>query len=445
MACLILIVLKEVSLQNAIIEVLELTELYLIEGTFNEFSMEILDRKLSTYEKDVYAVISRALSENETLQFDRIFDFKAPNGIKKLQWPNDTAIEVKYRLIYSSLSAIKYNFEHTSLKKLVVVVFENGNVPRMIQNHNVDYGRDVEVLSYDELIKKINISSKNNKNKILFDIDNEYTNKQNSTIHQKAENALKNDKISLFLGAGVSASAGVVTWNSLLEQLCVKNDISKLDSDIDSVIKARYVIDEYKRLHVNDIDKFNADMREILYENTHPSQLISSISKLILNCSIESVITYNYDDLIEQNVNINGTKCYSVYNKSRPINGDCLPIYHVHGFIPKDGACSEIVLGEKEYHKIYQESYNWGNVEQLHALCRSTCFFIGLSMMDPNLRRLIDISIDGSEIEPVHYAFLRRIEYDVPFMEKIMRGFGINCIWYNNFEDLPNLIYQLIE
>ena len=65
--------------------------------------------------------------------------------------------------------------------------------------------------------------------------------------------------------------------------------------------------------------------------------------------------------------------------------------------------------------------------------------------MDPNLRRLIDISIDGSEIEPVHYAFLRRIEYDVPFMEKIMRGFGINCIWYNNFEDLPNLIYQLIE
>ena len=103
------------------------------------------------------------------------------------------------------------------------------------------------------------------------------------------------------------------------------------------------------------------------------------------------------------------------------------------------------MLGEKEYHKIYQESYNWGNVEQLHALCRSTCFFIGLSMMDPNLRRLIDISIDGSEIETVHYAFLRRIEYDVPFMEKIMRGFGINCIWYNNFEDLPNLIYQLIE
>ena len=185
-------------------------------------------------------------------------------------------------MIYSSLSAIKYNFEHTSLKKLVVVVFENGNVPRMIQNHNVDYGRDVEVLSYDELIKKINISSKNNKNKILFDIDNEFTNKQNSTIHQKAENALKNDKISLFLGAVVSASAGVVTWNSLLEQLCVKNDISKLDSDIDSVIKARYVIDEYKRLHVNDIDKFNADMRDVLYENTHNSQLINSISKLIM-------------------------------------------------------------------------------------------------------------------------------------------------------------------
>ena len=103
------------------------------------------------------------------------------------------------------------------------------------------------------------------------------------------------------------------------------------------------------------------------------------------------------------------------------------------------------MLGEKEYHKVYQEAYNWGNVEQLHALCRNVCFFIGLSMRDPNLRRLIDISNDGGEIERVHYAFLRKSENDVPFMEKIMRGFGVNCIWYDEHEDLPRMIYGLIR
>lgn len=72
-------------------------------------------------------------------------------------------------------------------------------------------------------------------------------------------------------------------------------------------------------------------------------------------------------------------------------------------------------------------------------------FFIGLSMADPNLRRLIDISIDGGEVEPVHFVFLRKIEYDVPFMEKIMRGFGINCIWYDKHEELPILIDSLVS
>ena len=165
---------------------------------------------------------------------------------------------------------------------------------------------------------------------------------------------------------------------------------------------------------------------------------------MIVKSNMESIISYNYDDLVEQEVR-KLKACHSVYDKSRPIDGDNLYVYHVHGFIPQDGDWSPIVLGEKEYHKIYQESYNWGNVEQLHALCRSVCFFIGLSMTDPNLRRLIDISIDGGEIEPVHYAFLRRIEYNVPFMEKTMRGFGVNCIWYDKHEELPDLIESLLS
>lgn len=245
------------------------------------------------------------------------------------------------------------------------------------------------------------------------------------------------------MGAGVSASAGVVTWDNLLEQLCVKKEINKIDSDIDSVIKGRYIIDEYKKKGKIP-DEFYYDMRGILYANTHSSKLIESIANLINTCRIESIISYNYDDLVEQEVN-KTNRCYPVYAKTRPVEGNNFYIYHVHGFIPKNGIWSDIVLGEREYHKIYQESYNWGNVEQLHALCRSSCLFIGLSMTDPNLRRLIDISIDGGEVEPVHFAFLRRIEYNIQLTEKILRGFGINCVWYDRYEDLPNLINALTK
>ena len=311
-------------------------------------------------------------------------------------------------------------------------------------------GRDIEVMSYNNLREKIEAipKEKNPKNKNAYEeCDIKYQRDKEVSVLEKAKDALRNNKVSVFLGAGVSASAGIVTWDSLLEKLCIKRGLSKIDSDIDSVVKGRYIIDEYKQSQKEIPYEFYKDIREILYANIKNSNLISSIASLVTQGNIESIISYNYDNLVEREIRNKGKLCFPVFNKARSKEQNSLYIYHVHGYVSheEDDEYSPIVLGEQEYHKIFQESYNWGNVEQLHALCRSTCFFIGLSMDDPNLRRLIDISIEGSEVEPVHYAFLRRIEYDVPFMEKIMRGFGINCVWYDNYEELPTIINEMMN
>ena len=401
----------------------------------------------NTFEKDVYELISKCLGEDEKIEFGKDFDFYLPNGVKKLGWEKNTAVEVKYQLIYDSLSRLKYYYEKVKPDRLIVVVIHEIapliNLHNNIKDSNITFKlyqelQEAATKAYDE--NTIQQTKRRENNKKAKEADKIYINDINANIIERAKEALKKDKVSLFLGAGVSASAGIITWNGLLEQLCVKKGLSKIDTDIDSIIKGRYIIDEY----INDKrelpDDFYLDMRNILYANIHSSRLIKSIAKLITTINIESIISYNYDNIVELEV---GNLCQPVYNKSRPIDGANFHIYHVHGYIPREGEWSPIVLGEREYHKIYQESYNWGNVEQLHALCRSTCFFIGLSMTDPNLRRLIDISIDGSEKEPVHYAFLRRIEYDVNFMEKTMRGLGVNCIWYDRYEELPVLLDSL--
>lgn len=399
-----------------------------------------------TIEQEIYKQISRCLGNDETIALGREFDIILPNGVKKLKWPQNTAIEVKYRLIYNSFSRIKELYDKIRPQKLLVVVVEDSVSSFRLESNAHMSRRNIEVLSYQKFKHLVNsITTDENTQEIAEKHEEDaYIKDNNLNIRRKAKESLRNSKISLFLGAGVSASAGVATWNGLLEQLCIKKGLSKIDSDIDSVVKGRYVIDEYKKQERELPDEFYEDMRNILYANIHSSKLINSISSLIAKSSIESIISYNYDDLVEQKVK-EDKPCYSVYDKSRPIDGKSLHVYHVHGFIPQSGDCSPIILGEKEYHRIYQESYNWGNVEQLHALCRSVCFFIGLSMADPNLRRLIDISIDGGEVEPVHFVFLRKIEYDVPFMEKIMRGFGINCIWYDKHEELPILIDSLVS
>lgn len=402
-----------------------------------------MHNNISTIERTLFDSILQCLEKGETIIAGSEYEFYLPNGLRKLNWPPKTYVDIKYRLIYDSISKIRNEFDNSDAEKLVVVVLAEDDLPHKIFSSNSSLvGRNIELLHYVDLMNQL--STKYSKHKITKEEIDSYNKSKDVSILLKAKNAIKDNKVSLFLGAGVSASAGVVTWNTLLKKLFEKKGVPPIKGDVDSITKGRYIIDAYKK-HLDDIpDEFYEDMRTILYSNTKPSKLIDSIAYLIEKGNVESVISYNYDDLVEQRVNrIN--RCYSVYDKSRPNNGDGINIYHVHGFIPKHGPWSPIVLGEKEYHKVYQEAYNWGNVEQLHSLSRNICFFIGLSMSDPNLRRLIDISNDGGEIERVHYAFLRKGEYDVPFMEEIMRGFGVNCIWYDNHEDLPRMIDDLLN
>lgn len=411
---------------------------------------------MQTIERTLYMMISSCLDEsvNENIVISPVFfDFFLPNGVKKLGWPKKTYIEIKYRIVHDSITRIRHSYDTVVPKKLVLVVVSDDNRRFDLLKTVLPVGRDIDVMSYQQLkakIESIHPRGKDNKKLEIIKKEATYQKIQDASVFEKAKYALKNNKVSVFLGAGISASAGVATWDYLLEQLCIKKGIAKIDSDIDCVIKGRYIVEEYKNSHKEIPDDFYKDIRDILYANTKSSKLISSIAHLITQGNIESIISYNYDNLVEREVIQMGRSCSPIYNTVRPVEQNSLYIYHVHGYVShKDGEeggeYSPIVLGEQEYHKIFQESYNWGNVEQLHALCRSTCLFIGLSMKDPNLRRLIDISVEGSEVEPMHYAFLRRIEYNIPFMEKIMRGFGINCIWYDNYEELPNMINELIK
>lgn len=398
-----------------------------------EEQKECLDA--GTAEAKVYELLTQLLDDGEKIQYDKETDLYLPKGLRKLQWPPKTHVEIKYRLVNYTFNVIRQTYNAVSPDKLVVIYFGeayNAAYLRLFLMSDLSLS-NIELVSYNALASRF--ANQVYKRKTLND--------DQKRLLYRAKRSLRRDKVTIFLGAGVSASAGAPAWDKLLEQLCVKKGISKLDTDINSITKGRYVIGQYKKDN-KDLEQteFYDDIKEILYKGIRDSKLITAISKIVKKHHVESIITYNYDSLVEEEINKDQNKCESIYDKRRT---NKLPVYHVHGYIAESGEHSEIILGEQEYHDVYAESYNWGSVEQLHALCRTTCFFIGLSMTDPNLRRLLDISNKGSDIESAHYVFLRRIEYNVQFTEAIMRGFGINCIWYDRHEDLPALLEGLIS
>jgi hypothetical protein len=147
-----------------------------------------------------------------------------------------------------------------------------------------------------------------------------------------------------------------------------------------------------------------------------------------------------------------------------------LPIYHVHGYIPNPSTrvrsgsvLAEPVFSEDTYHSLINEPSHWANVVQLNALRENVCLMIGLSMSDPNLRKLLDLMSRKREV-PKHFAILKLIS-DQEFMnepvplgfpsspginalvakhnkaiEIVLNQLGVNVVWVQTHSEIPGIL-----
>lgn len=291
-------------------------------------------------------------------------------------------------------------------------------------------------------------------------------------------------------------SANMPSWGDLLKGLM--SEAKSLKSE---------TIDAFKELHSHVMDEcggsylimarylqeasetkngahsFSDLIQKYLYSKEHSSKLLDALATVIQQKKAEEVITYNFDNILEQELEKRGlvdSEDYKSISKDAEIKGhNMLPIYHVHGIIPETGSAEIVVFSEEEYHKRYANPFHWSNIEQLHALSRKHCFFIGLSMTDPNLRRLLDAAREINKTDKeIHYAFLRRTplkdyclsninksckyvhvseslidknkqkeiyNFNYLIIENIFRDLGVHVIWYEDYDELPNLINRVFE
>lgn len=283
----------------------------------------------------------------------------------------------------------------------------------------------------------------------------------------KAKKAFAEGPNTIVIGAGVSSSAGLPGWKKLIKDMLVKSgsfEQSSIDSDYERIFKncgySDIVIGRLlKKMFADKKGGVSDVIHELMYgRQIADSEIIKTICRIIKNKRnlIKEVITYNFDDLIEQELDKLDVEYFSMFGNSEL--GASLPICHVHGMLPQNKLInSSIVFSEDEYHDMYKEAYHWSNVEQLHAFRCTNCFFIGLSMTDPNMRRLLDIAkIDTGldEQEPKHFVFMYEGDFNdengkinkeyLQKQENLLRDLGVGTIWYDNYDDLPNLLYELL-
>lgn len=417
-------------------------------------------------------------------------DIFAPDGIPSLNIEGPTLIEVKVRLSYSSLKSIDYFLGECMDSYNVLVVYFNASLTSIPKDITRE-GHIFKYVSYQVLKGTRKNSETKDKYYLNLAKKKDWKDERDALV-EEAKRVVEQGNSVLFLGAGVSMSAKMPSWNKLLKDLMgevkqLKGETLDAFKELNShvleecgdsyLVMARYLQTAIK-LYDKKL-KFSELIQKHLYSKEHSSRLLEALATIVQQKKTDEVLTYNFDDILEQKLTEKGLlngKDFITISKDAEIKGhNMLPIYHVHGVIPETGPADIVVFSEEEYHKRYSAPFHWSNIEQLHAMSRKHCFFIGLSMADPNLRRLLDAAKQINETDDeCHYVFLRRqklekyclanmadmckyvhvseslidktkqkdiynLNYTV--IESIFRDLGVKVIWFEDFdEELPRLV-----
>jgi len=332
----------------------------------------------------------------------------------------------------------------------------------------------------------------------IFDLNKAYTQKD----------------LVLVLGAGVSMDCNLPNWNTMMHSLQLSIledkfnsfditinpiDINRIFTDIirifnqlinpSPLIAARYVQNILKQ-DAKDANAYENRVHKALYPTgslIFGPQIHEAIFQLLIDgrneSGINSIITYNFDDFLDMFLEEKGILCKSIYSLGMKASFNEIPIYHVHGFLPlniKSDIKNRIILSGKEYHKQYMDMYSWNNLVQIDKFCNNTCLFIGISLADPNLRRLLDIALEQNPNKQ-HYAIVKRynekemgekvwdfystgdkkritdvtivhnfdeivsklIGYYEDFLNRDALELGIKTIWVNDYNEIPGKLNRI--
>ena len=244
--------------------------------------------------------------------------------------------------------------------------------------------------------------------------------------------------MDLVIGAGINVDYGVKDWKHLVDALnstFYGNDKSRIDEIKHYVGSELFVngkvlktsgFDTYKELN-NEIYLVNFnDSNKKDFSTTETS--LYALVEFLENHKDTSVITYNYDTNLEYLLRKKGIIYNTIYDDNAFMSKDSgINIYHVHGLLPYDKYnesryIDSLIFNESDYYYLYNNPYSWNISKQLHDFTFNLCVFVGISLTDPNMKRLLEVASN-------------KLKFNFIFMKK-EKGFN-----QETFKDVTNYFF----
>jgi hypothetical protein len=309
------------------------------------------------------------------------------------------------------------------------------------------------------------------------------TRSPSASVFERLRAAYQAGEVCLFIGAGVSIGCGLPGWKELARDVVdliprkpgpalgarsaaiqarrkpppdpnlLRDQKAKVLKMMDPLLSMRYARSD------PDID-LRLLVSDRLYRG--PIKLSPTALEIPMLDRVGRICCYNYDDILDRAFAERGKTYAPVFENERfQREAKPKPVFYLHGFLPdpgrkSHGATERIVLSEDDYHDLYRDVYAWANIVQLTLLLNYTALFVGHSLLDPNLRRLLAL-VNNMRPAHRHYALLSDglEDADAPWYRKndaaafrsvesrLLAGLGIEPVWVNSYSEFPRELRKL--
>ncbi|MEV9639802.1 SIR2 family protein [Mammaliicoccus sciuri] len=244
--------------------------------------------------------------------------------------------------------------------------------------------------------------------------------------------AINNNKLIVFVGAGVSANSGLPSWWDLVEKFTDGLGIDNKSITQDDFLKIpQYYFNE----------RGNKEYYDIINKVFNVSVKSNPIHSLLLELQPNHFITTNYDELIEDAAREKGI-FFDVVSKDEdlPFTPNNNMIIKMHGDLKN----KNIVLKEDDY-LTYSNEFKLIEHYIKALLSTHVILFVGYSLKDYNVKLIFQWVKDilKKDFQPAYFLNIDE-KPDIDLLEyNYYKNRGINILNYSDLEKHPE--YKFVE
>lgn len=255
---------------------------------------------------------------------------------------------------------------------------------------------------------------------------------------------IRQKKVMLFIGAGISRSVDMPLWDKLIESLLDEEyDADLLRTYGDNMMLAEFIRQRLKD-HVYDKIREIFDINETIKEKLKSSLIYKMIADL--DCPV--IYTTNYDRLLEEYYGIQKKPYRTVVHVGDMyrIQPKETRIMKFHGDIEDD---KSIVLAESEYFK-RMDFQHFMDVQLQADMLRYHILFLGYSLSDVNIKMLLYMGRKRQESDCTMKSFIftatpNQIQKEVFSDDQIVTFSGGYADKAQGTEDFLRTLYEAVK